>query len=193
MAGWIYHVLHRDYDIQATDISRLLHLCRLYRGDDPELTRRGEEVREYDLESPSLHEQQGTLHSEEFNRRYSYVIKTLFSLMRLGVPICVRCRRSTVLCTVDQLLTNIAERRRQIAREHIDLLREQVLSPEDNSYADYYAYAETYLLTLKVLTRLQHNLHRVIEARVITQDETLLALLLPYFAKKHGYIEEYEI
>lgn len=198
MSRWILLQLEEKYaGHKSTDVSRLSDYCRLYRverGEVESTVLDPDAIQEYDLESPNFLAERGLLGSTEFERRYSFVIKTVFSFLRLHIPLFRQYGGATVMLTVYELLSALSQHRKTTVKTHMTILGEQYKHPQVEDYAEYYRYVGGFLATTKILQRLRHNLQRLLDDGLCRKTDTLLTLLTPYFVKGgEEYIEEYDV
>ena len=191
MAEWIQEELEQNHDTEATDIKRMINFCQLYPSN--QISQSTSSDAEYLLESPTFQKDRGGIRSSEFQNRYNYVIKIVYTMMRLDVPFYRVSGHSTVFCTMYQLDQNISDYKREIVAEHIKVLREQARHAEEDDYTQYCQYNKMYLHALKIAERIRHLIRKALESGVLNKTDNLLTLLIPYFRKKEQYIEEYEI
>lgn len=202
MAMGIINMVDHQYseyiDDECIDIIQIKNICNLYKiksSIDHSLS-----LSEINLSSPefkkaktksSKKNQANILKSQEFIKKYTFLIKILYSCLKLDIELFDVKGNILTLKNNYQLIKSIESKKKQLISEHLNILRNQHKNVSQKISDDYDSYVKNYVVKIKIIDRVLSSIDKLIRHDIFEKTDNLLTLILPYFYTYTEFIEEY--
>jgi hypothetical protein len=131
------------------------------------------------------------LKTNEFIKKYSFFIKTIYVSLKVGVEIFNTKNGIITLKNNHQFIRSLENKKKQIIMEHISILKMHYKNISQKIGLEYERYYEKYLSKIKIIDRVSELLNKSIQLGIMERTDNLLTLILPYFYVYTDFIEEY--
>lgn len=209
MTRSILKLLNDKYEEYNTDdcldMIQLCNLCNLYQ--TKETTKNSQKKREtyssisltdMTFSSPSFQKDKrrsknlDVLKTQEFQKRYIWLIRMIYVCLKIDVDILNESEDTATIKTNYQLLKTFETKKKQLLREHIEIMKKHLGKINNPVYeAEYEEYYSSFRVNIKILDKITADLNKVIDANILDKTDTIMSLILPYFYTYAEYIEEY--
>ena len=198
----IIKILDKQYNSninnECLDIAQIKNICNLYKTKNPPAD--NVSLSDLDLSSPdfkkttsksSKKSQEDVLKSQEFIKKYSFFIRTVYACLKLDINLFDTNSNILTLKNNYQLVKSIEARKKQLISEHLTVLKTQYKNISLKIGDDYDLYSKNYITKIKIMDRLLGSINKLVQFNVFEKTDNLLTLILPYFYTYTEFIEVY--
>jgi hypothetical protein len=133
-----------------------------------------------------------SLKTPEFINKYTFFIRVVYICLRLEIPIFTSYKSGAlVLSSYRELRLSIHARKKKLLEDHITILKRQHRSYAIDYSAEYATFYQTTQREMDAIHKILRNLDDIIAKKIVTEQDNLLTMLLPYFRAKERFIETY--
>jgi hypothetical protein len=203
MAMGIIKIIDKQYneyiDDECLDIIQIRNICNLYK-TKPNSNNRSISLSEINFSSPEFKKistkiqkknQADILKSDEFNKKYSFFIRTIYACLKTDVELFNINDNFMTLKNNYQLIKSLESKKKQFITEHLAILKVHYKNTSQKIGPDYETYFNNYITKIKIIDKIIMFINKLIKGNVFEKTDNLLTLILPYFYTYTEFIEEY--
>ena len=200
MAIGIIKIITKRYneyiDDDCLDIIQIKNICNLYKVKT--ITPKSVSLNDITFSTPEFKQhsnnkkkQEDILKSDEFIKKYTFIIRILYACLKIEVDIFNINNNVIVLKNNYQLIKALESRKKSFIADHISILKDQYKNVSQIIHQDYEKYVGNTITKIKIIDKIIASIHKLIKSNVFEKTDNLLTLILPYFYTYADFIEEY--
>jgi hypothetical protein len=183
-------------DDECLDMIQIKNICNIYKVKSTNLN--SVALNEINFSSPEFKKmpqnkiQTNILTSTEFQKKYSFFIRIIYSSLKMNITIFDITDNIVTMKNNYQLIKSLEVKKKNLISEHVTILKNQHKnSTQQLNFLDYENYLKDYLVKLKIIDKIIELVRKLINNDIVEKTDNLLSLILPYFYTYAKYIEEY--
>lgn len=168
--------------LHCIDLKQVIEICQLF---EPQPSNESPEI---SIDSPSFNGnvvQSSSIEElskcQDFVTKYQYLIKILYAIVKLDVPLFDIGNDILIIKNNHKLLRSIEGVKKKVIKEQIKLLHSQYKSASKKLDEDYDVKHNEFVTTIRSLDRIRYTIEKLITMKVFTNGDNLLSFILPYF------------
>jgi hypothetical protein len=196
--SYIKEKLIKTYPLKkksSSDLVDLYFLINLYETKPSQtITEISSEVDINDPIDTDLKSKDEIIKSTNFIKRYTVFLKIIFSALLINVEIFKIYRDNQVFMNLYDMKNSFLKRKKKILQEitiQIDDNTKLLKNLLEITYLDYQKIFSITITQIKVIDKVVSIINKIIERKLITETESIMNLVMPYFYKYQDFIETY--
>jgi hypothetical protein len=200
MTQFIKAFINKEYrkflEDESIDLIRILSICDLYKSntrEDHSYSKSDDKFDTIIISSPDLHREEvySSLQSKEFKNRYRFFIKILYSFFKIGAEIFDMDDGILILKNNRDTIKSLIALKKALISKHITILTQKYKNPNSKIDDEYNTFLTEFCSKSQIIDLLISRINSIISANVISANDSILSLILPYFYADSDFIEVY--